>query len=230
MKSKTLLIAAAIVALGLALSGAAISSGIHHIANMDRSVSVKGLSTRDVLADHVVWPMTHSMAGNDLRVLYAEMNRVQGRITEFLISKGFREQDIQFGKVSVNNNWSSYYGERPEFKYTMTASIVISTDDIELVRTSKNSISELLSEGIILESEDWRLDYQYNGLSELKPSMIEEATKNARAVAQKFADDASCRLGSIRHASQGQFSVETDDNCPWIKHVRVVTTVDYFLR
>ena len=73
------------------------------------------------------------------------------------------------------------------------------------------------------------MEYQYNGLSELKPEMIEEATKNARAVAQKFADDASCRLGTIRRASQGQFSVEPDEYQPWIKHVRVVTTVDYFL-
>lgn len=230
MKDKSLWIAAAILAVGIALGGAAISSGIHHFANKDRSVCVKGLSTRDVCADHAVWPMSYAMSGNDLRSLYADMNQVQERIINFLVRKGFQREDVQLGKVSVNNNWQGYYNERPEYKYTMTASIVISTDDVERVRNNRNSVSELLGEGIILESDDWMLDYQYNGLTELKPSMIEEATKNARAVAQKFADDANCRLGSIRHANQGQFSIEDDTNCPWIKHIRVVTTVDYYLR
>ena len=80
-----------------------------------------------------------------------------------------------------------------------------------------------------MKTETWNLDYKYNGLPELKPQMIEEATQNARAVAQKFADDAQCSLGSIRRASQGQFSVENDEYQPWVKHVRVVTTVDYYL-
>ena len=90
--------------------------------------------------------------------------------------------------------------------------------------------AELLAKGVILNSYSWNTDYQFNGLTELKPEMIEEATKNARSVAQKFADDAQCSLGSIRKASQGQFSVETDNNQPWIKHIRVVSTIDYYLR
>ena len=89
--------------------------------------------------------------------------------------------------------------------------------------------SSLLKEGIIVESGEWSVDYQFNGLAELKPQMIEEATRNARAVAQKFADDAQCSLGSIRRANQGQFSIEDDQYQPWVKHVRVVTTLDYFL-
>ena len=94
---------------------------------------------------------------------------------------------------------------------------------------SQGCQSELLGRGIIVNSQDWNLDYQFNGLTELKPQMIEEATKNARTVAQKFADDANCSLGSIRSAYQGQFSVESDQYQPWIKHVRVVTTIDYYL-
>ena len=130
----------------------------------------------------------------------------------------------------MSNNWDSYYGDRrPEYKYTLSTSLVISTDNVDLVVKSQGRESDLLKEGIIVASNSWNLDYQYNGLPELKPSMIEEATRNARAVAQKFAEDAQCRLGSIRRASQGQFSIEADEYQPWVKHVRVVTTVDYFL-
>lgn len=229
MKERTILFAALIMAVGIALSGIAISSGIHHYAVKDRSVAVKGLSTREVMSDHVIWPMSFSLSGNNLPSLYSDLSRQQEVIVAFLVEQGFTKEDIQLGKVSVNDNWESYYNQRPEFNYTMTASIVISTDNVELVRRSQNCPSQLLSKGIILNSNDWSIDYQFNGLAELKPSMIEEATKNARAVAQKFADDANCRLGSIRHASQGQFSIDSDNNCPWIKHIRVVTTVDYYL-
>lgn len=230
MDKKINLWAAAILAAGIMLAGVAISSGIHHYAVKDRSVTVKGLSTREVTADHAIWPMNFAISGNNLSLAYQELGEKKKTVFDFLYSLGFTKEDIQEGRVSVNDNWSSYYGDRrPEYHYTLTAYIAISTDKVELVRKNQNSPSQLLQKGIVLESNEWMLDYQYNGLNELKPAMIEEATKNARAVAQKFADDAACRLGSIRHASQGQFTIESDSNCPWIKHVRVVTTVDYYL-
>lgn len=228
--NKTTLLSAAMLALGVLLAGFSIGSGIREYASKDQSVSVKGLSTRDVMSDHVVWPMSYALHGQSIPALYSEISQLQEVVIAFLIEQGFEASDITPGTVSVSDNWSSYYGTRPEYHYTISASVVISTDKVDLVRNNQNCASKLLAHGIILSAEEWNVDYQYNGLSQLKPEMIEEATKNARAVAQKFADDANCRLRGIRHASQGQFTVEADDNCPWIKHVRVVTTVDYFLR
>lgn len=230
MEKKHVLIASAILAIGIAISGGLICKGIYHFADKDRSVTVKGLSTRDVTADHAIWPLSFSVQGNDLPALYEELRGLQQTIEKFMEKQGFEEDEMRRGNVEVYNNWNNYYSERrPEYHYTLSTTLVISTDNVELVQKSQGCQSQLLSKGIILNSEEWQLDYQYNGLAELKPSMIEEATKNARAVAQKFADDASCRLGSIRRANQGQFSIENDENCPWIKHVRVVTTVDYYL-
>ena len=61
--------------------------------------------------------------------------------------------------------------------------------------------------------------------------MIEEATRNARAAAEKFAKDSDSSLGKIRNASQGQFSITNrDENTPYIKTVRVVTTINYYLK
>lgn len=223
------IIGTSIIAAGLALCGLFVELGIHQLANKDRAVTVKGLSTRDVQADHVVWPLSFSISGNNLPAINSELARTQTAIVDFLVQKGFAAEDIQIGSSSVNDNWANYYDHRPDNHYTLTASVVISTDDVQLVVANQRCLSELLNKGIILNSTDWAIDYQYNGLNELKPQMIEEATKNARAVAQKFADDARCRLGSIRRANQGQFSVESDQNKPWVKHVRVVTTVDYYL-
>lgn len=226
---KNNILAGACIAIGLTLAGLFIYLGINKFANKDRAVSVKGLSTREVEADYAVWPLSYAWSGNDLPALYTQLETVTARVKKHLLSLGFEESDFRQGSVSVSNNWDGYYGTRPEFKYTLSTSLIVSTDKVQLVVASQGKESSLLKEGIIVITEKWNLDYQYNGLPELKPSMIEEATQNARAVAQKFADDAQCALGSIRRASQGQFSIESDNYQPWVKHVRVVTTVDYFL-
>jgi len=222
--------AGGLIALGLFFGGLFIYCGITRFANKDRAVTVKGLSMREVEADYAVWPLSYAWSGNDLPALYERLEQVTARVKKHLLALGFEEADIRQGSINVHDNWSDYYGNhRPEYKYTLNTSLIVSTNKVKLVVESQGKEAELLKEGIIVKTEQWNLDYQYNGLPELKPSMIEEATQNARAVAQKFADDAQCSLGSIRRASQGQFSVENDQYQPWVKHVRVVTTVDYFL-
>lgn len=221
---------AVILAIGMAVAGWFIYLGVHEMAVKDRSVRVKGLSERDVVADYVVWPLDYSVSGNELPTLHAELQRVGKEAKAFFIDKGFKEADITFGSVSVDDNWSGYYEHRPANHYTIRTSLIISTEDVQRVIANQGCESALLNKGVILSSYKWNTEYSYRGLNELKPEMIEEATKNARAVAQKFADDSNSRLGGIRNASQGQFTMDSDNNQPWVKHIRVVTTVDYSLK
>lgn len=218
------------VAVGMFLGGLFIYLGIVKFANKDRSVVVKGLSTREVEADYAVWPLSYGWKGQDLPWLYQKLETVTDRVKKHLLDLGFEESDFRQGPISVSDNWAYYSGDnRPEYHYTLRTSLIVSTDKVQLVAKSIGKESALLKEGIIVDASEWSVDYQYNGLTELKPQMIEEATRNARSVAQKFAEDSQSRLGGIRHASQGQFTVDDDQYQPWVKHVRVVTTVDYIL-
>ena len=223
-------VSAIILSLGLAVAGLFVYCGIHQIASKDRAVLVKGLSTRDVQADYVVWPLEFGVRGNDISSLYSDLAAIEKTARAFFMDRGFKESDMTRGNVSIDDNWSGYYERKPEYHYTLRTSLVISTSDVERVIANLGCQSELLKKGVILQSYGWNTDFQYNGLPELKPSMVQEATQNARAVAQKFAEDAQCRLGSIQQANQGQFTIEGDSYQPWIKHVRVVTTVSYYLR
>ncbi len=224
-------ISAVVVAVGIALAGCFVYLGIHEAAVEGRSVRVKGLSERDVMSDYVVWPLDFAVSGNDLPTLYQDLGKVAETTKKFFVEKGFKAEEMTMGNVTVDDNWSNYYGDhRPANHYTLRTSLIISTGDVERVIANQGCQSELLNKGVILNSYSWSTEYSYKGLSELKPEMIEEATKNARAVAQKFAEDSHSKLGGIRNASQGQFSLESDNHQPWIKHVRVVTTVDYSLR
>lgn len=228
---KKKVIAAALIAAGLVVAGMFMYLGLREVALKDRAVTVKGLSTRDVMADYVVWPLEFQISGNDLKDVSKQMDRIMATAKQFFLDKGFQENDIRSGNTSVEDKWASVYGERkPASRYCVHHTMVIATADVERVLSCMESQNELLGQGVVLNSYQWNTDYQFRGLNELKPEMIEEATKNARAVAQKFADDAQCSLGTIRRASQGQFSVDADNNQPWMKHVRVVTTVDYTLR
>ncbi len=228
---KNQLSAACVVAIGLAVAGFFVFLGFKQNAERDRVVVVKGLAVRDVQADYAVWPLTYSVQGNHLPKMYQELNATTAAIKRFLIGKGFQEDDLKQGSPTVTDNWQNYYVERrPDARYKVEASLVVSTHDVERVVACQGSQSELLTQGIVVNTQDWNLDYQFNGLTALKPSMIEEATKNARTVAEKFAADADCSLGSIRNANQGQFSIESDAYQPWVKHVRVVTTIGYYLK
>ena len=103
---------------------------------------------------------------------------------------------------------------------------------MDLVRSLISEQSELLKQGIAITGGDYRynIQFDYTSLNEIKPRMIEEATKNAREAAQKFAKDSDSKLGKIRKAYQGQFSIDNRDaNTPFIKRIRVVTTIDYSL-
>ena len=72
--------------------------------------------------------------------------------------------------------------------------------------------------------------YLYTDLERVKPEMIAEATKDARRAAEQFAQDPGSKVGAIRTAQQGLFSIEDRDQfSPQLKKIRVVTTVDYYL-
>jgi hypothetical protein len=79
--------------------------------------------------------------------------------------------------------------------------------------------------------------FLFTKLNDIKPAMIAEATGRAREAAEQFARDAKSRLGGIRRASQGVFVILPRDQAAGIseesqveKTVRVVTTVDYYLK
>ena len=93
--------------------------------------------------------------------------------------------------------------------------------------------NELIRQGIALAGGEYQYQviFSYNGFNDIKQDMIVEATKNARLSADKFAKDSDSKLGKIKTANQGQFSVsDRDNNTPYIKIVRVVTTIQYYLK
>lgn len=222
-----------LVALGLAVAGYFIGNGFVTARTIERSVEVKGLAERDVMADTAIWPMQIMVAGNELEPLIASIEKQGRQVSEFLTSSGFTADEISVSAPSVVDRLARDYSDpNVTFRYAVTQVFTVFTAKIDAVRTAGRELATLGKAGIVLNQGDYNLQTQYlfNGLNELKPAMIEEATRNAREVATKFADDSGSRLGRIRAANQGQFQItDRDSNNPHIKKVRVVSTVHYYL-
>lgn len=224
---------AAILSLGLLLLGVCIKSGIKNFTNKDRAVSVKGLAEMEVYADKVTWPLMFKDLGNDLPTLYTNINAKNSVIVNFLKSKGITEKEISIAAPEIIDMRAERYNNTPSpFRYNVTSVITVTSIKVDKVRSLMRQQSELLKQGIALAGGDFRFNviYDFTKLNDIKPQMIESATKNARTAAEKFAKDSDSKLGKIKTANQGQFSInDRDANTPYIKSVRVVTTIDYYL-
>lgn len=224
---------AVILAVGMLVMGYFIKLGLDTFSSRDRVVNVKGLAEMEVPANKVTWPLMYKDLGNDLPALYNKINGTNAAIVNFLKQKGITENEISINAPEIIDMQAERYNSNPvPFRYNVTSVITVTSSKVDLVRKMISEQSELLKQGIAITSGDYRysVQYDYTGLNDIKPQMIEEATKNARAAAIKFAKDSDSKLGKIKRAYQGQFSIDDRDaNTPYIKRIRVVTTIDYSL-
>jgi hypothetical protein len=222
------------ISLGLAALGYLIAGGIVRIKALERTIEVKGLSEREVPANIAIWPIRFSEADDDLNKLFSTIQRKNSIITEFLEKNGFQEKEISTSAPAIVDRQSQGYegSNKAKFRYSGSSTITVYTENVDSVRKTMEKLVELGKRGIAISGEDYQSKtvFLFTKLNDIKPVMIEEATKNARAVAEKFAQDSKSRLGRIRSASQGQFSIDDrDSNTPFIKKVRVVSTIQYYL-
>ncbi|EKO3398515.1 SIMPL domain-containing protein [Vibrio fluvialis] len=222
------------ILLGLGLLGYFVEQAAVKFKEYDRIVTVKGLSEREVPADTVIWPIQFTLADNELPTLFTTLDAQTQQVMQFLAQQGIDTQSISISAPAVIDKKAQQYGgeARIEYRYLATQTLTVYSTHLDLVRQAISQIGQLGKQGIVFNQDNYnnRVEYLFSGLNDIKPAMIEEATKQAREVAEKFAKDSQSSLGKIKRATQGQFSiVDRDNNTPYVKKVRVVSTVEYFL-
>ncbi len=225
---------AVVLAVGLTLLGLAIRGGLTSISSNQRVVAVRGLCEREVEANKVTWPIVSKMVGNDMAELYKEVETTNTAICKFLKENGITEQEISINAPAVTDMQAeSYGGPQVPFRYKVTTVVVVTSSKVKEVNALMQRQTQLMQQGIAIVAGDYNYQtlYEYTDLNKIKPDMIAEATAAARQAANKFAEDSESELGKIKTASQGQFSIEDRDQyTPYIKKVRVVTSITYFLK
>lgn len=222
------------VFLGLAVLGYLLANAAIQVKEYERTVTVKGLAEQEFVADVVLWPIQFTLASNNLQALYQDVDSNTQKIIGFLTAQGIEREDISQSIPAITDKSAQQYGNNSgaEFRYTAMQTVTVYSVDIDTVRNVMSRLSELGKQGIALTGNNYQsqTEYLFTRLNDVKPQMIEEATRKAREVAEKFAADSDSTLGKIRKASQGQFSIRPrDNNNPHIKKVRVVSTIEYYL-
>lgn len=221
------------IAIGLLLLGVQVKRGLRSISDDAHVVTVRGLAEQEVMANKVTWPIVSKQVGNDLPSIYSSMESTNKAILNFLKENGIKDDEITVNPPQVVDLQADRYSnQQTPYRYNVTNVVVVTSKQVEKVNKLMERQTELMKQGIAIVAGDYQYQttYEYTDLNTIKPKMIAEATKNAREAANKFAEDSESELGKIKSASQGQFSIEDRDQyTPYIKNIRVVSTIVYYL-
>jgi hypothetical protein len=235
------IVAALVLALGVAAAGWLVGDGFARGRRSDRYVEVKGLAEREVIADLALWPLRYAVSADDLGAAQADLTRSTERILEFLKKHGIDRSATELQNLQVADaNTARYQPERRGPRFIIEQTLMVRSEKPDVVQAASQRVNELVAAGVVLSSSgefgSGGPTFIFNGLNALKPSMIAAATASARTAAEQFAKDSGTTLGGIRQANQGVFVILPRDQAPGVnesgqlrKIVRVVSTVQYFL-
>ena len=221
-----------LLAVGLAIGGGLVAKAVHDVRASGRHVTVRGLSEREVPANVALWPIVFGATGNELSTLQGALDASAVKIGAFLATRGFDAKEWTASAPRITDFESQPYARanQPAHRYSAEATITVRSGKVAAVMDALKGSGALVRDGVALVNNFQGATYLFTDLESIKPEMIGLATKDARRAAEQFASDSGSRVGAIRSAQQGYFTIEDRDPfSPEFKKLRVVTTVEYFL-
>lgn len=230
------IIPAILVACGLTLGGFFPGYYYYKTRADSRSVTVKGLAEKDVVADMGIWNVQFTVNGNDLSVARSQIGKQADEVVKFLLAQGFESDEIHVGRIETNDLMANPYRDNTAAetsRFILTQSIIIRSDKVQNISDAMSLSNELIGKGIVFSNQS--ASYFFTKLNDIKPEMLKSATQNAKEAALEFARNSGSRVGRIKTANQGVFSILAADDPNTYeasqinKKVRVVSTVEYLL-
>jgi uncharacterized protein len=224
---------AGVLAAGMIVGGYLLGDGLRRSREADRAVTVRGLAEREVTADLATWTIAYSSTAPDMSSAQASVDANSQDIRAFFAGLGFPAETLQPTGVNVSTS-----NDNGITRFTVRQRMALRTTDIKRAQNAVRRQFDLVRRGVMLE-EGSGMAYTYTGLEKIKPEMIAQATRDARRSAEQFAKDSGTGVGGIKNATQGYFEVtarDGDSGGGWgvsdtpFKKVRVVTTIDFYLR
>jgi hypothetical protein len=238
------------ILLGLIGGAAVLGRSVQDTRAGERYVTVRGVSEREVTADLSVWPIKVRVVGDNLAGTGQSADDARNKVLAFLDENGIGSKDVVSQNVRVLDRQAIDFAQaKTALRYIVEYTILVRSTEVAKLQKISQMTDKLVAAGVVLSSQgNWDKttpQFLFTKLNSIKPSMMAEATRAAREVATQFAADSSSKVGSIRRASQGLFSISDRDQVASRdgdggegvsmaasdpnKKVRVVVTVDYFL-
>ena len=233
--SKHKLPSSIMLSLAIIISGYFIGQTYVAGKKLDRYVTVKGLAEREVEADIATWPLQLTVSGNELGQLQRTLENQTKILQDFFADLEFTDDELTVGAPTIQDNRALLYGGQNAYnqdRYIAKVDFNLRTTKLDKMSQAMYRIPTIIGQGLVIGSKNtWQpVQYLYTKLNEIKPEMIEEATKNAREAAEKFARDSGSKVGKIKSANQGLFSIsDLDPNSGVTKKVRIVSTLQFYI-
>lgn len=234
------LLPALALVVGIAIAGLGAGGFYYAAQNNNRIVTVKGLYEKEVKANLAVWAIKFQTTGKTLATTQKELESNKNKIIAYLKDKGFSDAEILIGRVNTNDLMANPYrndnDKGPQFIISQTISV--RSGQVDAVEESLRKLGDLVSQGVVFDNQEYGspVSYLFTGLNDIKPEMLQGATENAKVAANEFAKNSGSKVGKIKRANQGVFSILPREQIPGsseneqiYKTVRVVSTLEYYL-
>ncbi|MEW6538754.1 MAG: SIMPL domain-containing protein [Pseudomonadota bacterium] len=225
-----------LLAVGFIGAGALIGQGVIHARAGDRTVTVRGLSERNVKADLAVLPLRFTASGDVLSEVQTKIDGDLALVRRFLTAQGYPAQAIELGRLEVADTRSrEYAAQNGGARFILAQTVIVRTNDVARVQATTRLLNDLVRQDVVLQDFQGP-SYIFTKLNDVRPQMIAEGTAAARTGAEQFAKDSGTPLGPIRQATQGSFEIlprdgaAGDEAASIDKKIRVVTTITYSLK
>jgi uncharacterized protein len=211
-----------IVAFGLVLACAwivssfVLANGLATI-NSHNAISVTGTAERIVESDVAKWTFVVTRESSPQEYAYAlkQLKVSQGVMKKYLINQGIDEKEIRIEPVVSNKVCQSqkdiiYGGITGDscsgyFTYMHHQSITVESDKVSLVDSLSQRSQDVDLLGSMVNNSS--VSFFYTKLTDIRATLLEEASKNAKERAQAIAKSTGSRVGGVKDASQGVFQV-----------------------
>jgi uncharacterized protein len=248
MEKKLIIISSVIVLVGLTLGSVILGRSLKRFKTEDRYISVKGFSEREVKSDLAVWTITTSVANNDLNEGSKLIEEAKNKVVDFLIKNGIKQDEIIQKGLVVSDKKAQEYGPGnvgDNYRFIIDKKIQVRSTDVDNIQKVSRMTDELLKVGVAISNRDQytgSVTYIFTKLNDIKPEMLIEAIDNAKNAAIQFTKQSGTKLGYLKKANQGLFTIADRDNylsgqpdggyypvgeSDLYKKIRVVVNVDY---
>ena len=175
------------------------------------TIVVTGLGEMEFSSDLIVWDGEIVFETQDVASGYAQLERNKQKVQEFISSRGVASDEIVFKFVNVYKQTEPVYNANGNYAgqrftgYRLSQGFSVESKDVDKVENISREISSLIAQGVSIEA--YSPSYYYTKLDDVKLSLIEQASADARMRAEKIADNAGTSIGRVASAKMGVFQI-----------------------
>jgi uncharacterized protein len=204
----------ALLALGIVLSTVVGSRALVRVKSEDQTIQVTGSAKRRIRSDLIVWTATVSYKSDTMQQAYKALAAATPKVTSYLKEKGIAATEIQVDSIETKQlHPRDKEGRELEEiinGYSMSQTVEVKSHDVERVAEVSRQATELINQGIMLDSN--APEYHYTRLGELKIEMLSEAARDTRVRAEHIAQATRAKLGPLRSARMGVMQINPADS------------------